>query len=83
MSENERKGIVKVLGPGCPKCEKLLELTKQAIDESEKNYQVEKISDIMEIMKYGVAITPALIVNDEVKVMGKVPSLDEIKNMIE
>ncbi|MCP4704517.1 MAG: thioredoxin family protein [candidate division Zixibacteria bacterium] len=79
---NESK-IIKVLGPGCPKCEKLLELTKQAVEESGENYLVEKISDIMEIMKYGVAITPALIVNDEVKVMGKVPSVDEIKQMIE
>jgi len=82
MNENEKKGIIKVLGPGCPKCEKLLELTKQAIDESGQDYSVEKISDIMEIMKYGVAITPALVVNDEVKVMGKVPSGDEIKNWI-
>ncbi len=79
---NESK-IIKVLGPGCPKCEKLLELTKQAVEESGLDYQVEKISDIMEIMKFGVAITPALIVNNEVKVMGKVPSVDEIKQMIE
>lgn len=79
---NETKKI-KVLGPGCPKCEKLLELTKQAADELGKDYQVEKIGDIVEIMKYGVAITPALVVDDEVKVMGKVPSVNEIKNMIE
>ena len=80
MSEDK---IIKVLGPGCPKCKKLMELTKQAADELNMNCSIEKISDIMEIMKFGVAITPALVVNDEVKVMGKVPSVDEIKNMIQ
>ncbi len=74
---------IKILGPGCPKCEKLLELTKRAVDELDKDYPVEKVSDIAEIIKYGVAITPALVVDDEVKVMGKVPSLDEIKKLIE
>ncbi len=74
---------IKVLGPGCPKCEKLMELTKQAVDELGLGYPVEKVSDIGEIIKYGVAITPALVVDNEVKVMGKVPSVDEIKKMIE
>ncbi|RKX18489.1 MAG: thioredoxin family protein [Candidatus Zixiibacteriota bacterium] len=74
---------IKVLGPGCPKCEKLMELTKQAVDELGLGYPVEKVSDIQEIIKYGVAITPALVVDNEVKVMGKVPSVDEIKKMIE
>ena len=74
---------IKILGPGCPKCEKLLELTKQAVSELDMDYPVEKVSDIREIIKYGVAITPALVVDNEVKVMGKVPSVDEIKKLIE
>lgn len=74
---------IKILGPGCFKCEKLLELTRQAVGELNKDYPIEKISDIGEIIKYGVAITPALVVDNEVKMMGKVPSVDEIKKLIE
>ena len=74
---------IKVLGTGCPKCEKLLEMTKSAVDQLGIDSSVEKVNDIVEIMKYGVAITPALVVDNEVKVMGKVPTLDEIKTMIE
>jgi len=74
---------IKVLGTGCPKCEKLLEMTKSAVDQLGIDSSVEKVNDIVEIMKYGVAITPALVVDNEVKVMGKVPTVDEIKTMIE
>jgi len=73
---------IKILGTGCPKCEKLLELTKQAIAEMNLDCSVEKVNDITEIIRYGVAITPALVVDNEVKIMGKVPSLDEIKELI-
>ncbi len=73
---------IKVLGPGCPKCEELLERTQQAADELGLECTVEKISDIMEITSYGVMMTPALVVDGQVIVAGKVPSLDDLKEML-
>ncbi len=73
---------IQVLGTGCPKCEKLLELTIQAANELGLEYEIEKIKDINEIIKMGVMITPALTVNGEIKISGKCPSLEEIKAVL-
>jgi len=73
---------IKILGTGCPKCNKLEELAKKAAEEMGIEYSVEKIKDINIIMNYGVMTTPALVVNGELKISGKVPSLDDIKNLI-
>lgn len=73
---------IQILGTGCPKCNKLSELTKEAADSLGIAYQLEKVSDIKEIMQFGVMMTPALVVDGSVKVSGKVPSVDEIKNLI-
>jgi small redox-active disulfide protein 2 len=73
---------VKVLGPGCPKCEELLKQTQAAVRELGVECSVEKITDIQEITTYGVMMTPALVVDGQVKVSGKVPSLDDIKSML-
>jgi small redox-active disulfide protein 2 len=73
---------VKVLGPGCPKCQKLMAQTQKAIDELGLDCSVEKVTDIQQIISYGVMMTPALVVDGQVKVTGKVPSLDDIKTMI-
>ena len=70
---------ISVLGPGCPKCERLYETTRRAIDELGLDAELEKITDIQVIMTFGVMMTPALAVDGEVKVVGKVPGLDEIK----
>ena len=72
-----------VLGTGCPKCEKLLELAKEAVEQTAADCTVEKVNDIQEIIKYGVAITPALVIDGAVKSAGRVPSLDEIRKWIE
>ena len=74
---------IKVLGPGCPKCEQTAKVVKEAIDESGVEASVEKISDIMKIAGYGVFGTPAVIVNGEVKTVGKVPSKNDVKSWIE
>lgn len=74
---------IQVLGTGCPKCDMLMELTKQAVSELMIDCTVEKVNDIQEIIKYGVAITPALVVDGKVRTAGKVPSVDEIKKWIE
>ena len=74
---------LQILGTGCPKCTKLFENTEAAVKELGIEYEIEKISDIQQILSYGVMMTPALVVDGEVKVTGKVPSPTEIKNMIE
>jgi small redox-active disulfide protein 2 len=74
---------IKVLGTGCPKCHKLEEETRRAIAELGLECSLEKVTQVAEIMKYGVMITPALVVDGKVKVAGKVPSVAEIKKMLE
>ena len=73
---------IQILGTGCPKCKKLAENAEAAGKQSGIEYELEKITDINEIMKFGVMMTPALVVDGEVKVIGKVPSSDDIKEML-
>ena len=73
---------IEILGTGCPKCKKLAENTETAAKDLGIRYEIEKITDINEIMKFGVMVTPALAVDGQVKVAGKVPSADEIKEML-
>lgn len=73
---------IKVLGSGCLKCNKLEEAARQAISELGIEATVEKVKEFADIMAYGVMQTPALVVNEEVKVMGKVPSVEELKNIL-
>lgn len=70
---------IKVLGPGCAKCEKTVKLIKEAIAEGGTDARVEKITDLMEIAGYGVFGTPAVVIDGEVKSVGKVPRKKEIK----
>ena len=71
-----------ILGTGCAKCEKLMERTRAAADELRLEYDIAKVSAVNDILKYGVMSTPALVVNDEVKCVGRVPDMDEIKTLI-
>lgn len=71
-----------ILGPGCAKCTKLYEMTKEAVESLGIKHELVKVNDIQEIMKFGVMMTPALVVDGKVKVVGKVPSLDEIKDIV-
>jgi small redox-active disulfide protein 2 len=73
---------IEILGTGCPKCKKLYELTNEAIKESGVQAELVKVEKINEIMNYGVMMTPALVIDGKVKVAGKVPSKDDIKNLI-
>jgi len=70
---------IKVLGPGCAKCEKTEKLVKEAVAEAGITADVEKITDIMKIAGYGVLGTPAVVVDGEVKSVGKIPNKEEIK----
>ncbi|MHC4591329.1 MAG: thioredoxin family protein [Planctomycetota bacterium] len=71
-----------VLGTGCPKCRKLTENAEAAARELGIEYELQKVTDIQEIMKFGVMMTPALVVDGAVKVAGKVPGVDEIKAIL-
>ena len=73
---------IQILGTGCPKCKKLTENAESAAKELGVEYEIEKVTDINKIMKFGVMMTPALAVDGQVKSVGKVISPDEIKKML-
>ncbi|MBM4136778.1 MAG: thioredoxin family protein [Nitrospira sp.] len=74
---------IKVLGPGCPNCHKMEELTTKAVKELGIDAKVDKITDIKEIMKYTMS-TPALVINGKLKHSGKpLPSLEKVKELIQ
>ncbi len=73
---------LQVLGTGCAKCHKLAEQAEAAAKELGLEYEVEKVTNINDIMAFGVMITPALAVNGEVKIAGKIPSMEEMKALI-
>ena len=74
---------IKILGPGCPNCQKLEANIKQALEELKLEAKVEKISEIQDIMSYGIMSTPALVVDDAVLVAGMVPDVKQIKEALE
>lgn len=71
-----------VLGPGCPRCERLAATAKQAADQLGIQYELSKIADIKRFVEFGLMMTPGLVVDGELKVQGRVPSLDEVKAML-
>ena len=73
---------IQILGTGCPKCKKLAENAEAAAGELGLNFELEKITDINEIMKFGVMMTPGLAVDGNVKTVGKVPTVEEIKQLL-
>ena len=73
---------IKVLGPGCARCQTTENNVKEAVAESGLDVQVDKVTDLMEIAKYGVFGTPAVVVDGEVKSVGKIPDKEEIKTWI-
>jgi small redox-active disulfide protein 2 len=73
---------IKVLGPGCPKCHQTEKIVKEALSEAGVEASVEKITDVMEIAGYGVFGTPAVVVNGDVKSVGKIPSKEDVKSWL-
>ncbi|MFH1352088.1 MAG: thioredoxin family protein [bacterium] len=73
---------IEILGTGCPKCKKLTQNAEEAVKELGIDAEIIKVTKINEIMKYGVMLTPALVVNGEVKESGKLLSKEEIKSII-
>ena len=73
---------IKVLGTGCPKCKALEKTVINSLAELEIAADVLKVEDIMNIMEYGIMRTPGLVINGKVVLSGRVPTMDEIKNLI-
>jgi len=73
---------IKVLGPGCPKCQQTEKVVKEAVAESGVNAQIEKVTNLLDIARYGVLGTPAVVVDGEVKSVGKVPSKEDVRKWI-
>jgi small redox-active disulfide protein 2 len=73
---------IKILGTGCPKCKSLEKLTREVVANENFSAEVSKVEDIMDIMSYGVMSTPALVVNGKVEIKGRIPSYDEIKQVL-
>ena len=73
---------IQILGTGCAKCKKLAETAEEAAKALGVSYELEKVTDIVKIMQFGVMMTPGLAVDGKVKSVGRVPSVDEIKTMM-
>lgn len=74
--------IVKVLGSGCTNCKRLEEMAAKAVEQLGLDAEVVKVTDIGEIMAFGVMATPALVVDDELRLAGRVPSYDEVLTIL-
>lgn len=73
---------LKILGSGCAKCKKLAEETEKAAQEISLAYELEKVTEMSQIVSFGVMSTPALVVDGQVKVSGRVPPIDELKSLL-
>ena len=73
---------IKVLGPGCPKCQQTAKVVQEAVAESGVNAQIEKVTNILDIARYGVLGTPAVVVDGQVKSVGKIPKKEDVLNWI-
>ncbi len=73
---------IKVLGPGCAKCKKTAQLIQKIVEESGSNATVEKVTDMMEIASYGVFGTPSVVIDGEVKSVGKIPTKETVMSWI-
>lgn len=74
---------IEILGTGCPKCKKLNELVEEAINDLGVSAEIIKVTEINKIIDYGVMVTPALVIDGEIKVAGKVPNKQEVTQWIE
>ncbi|MFP4655845.1 MAG: thioredoxin family protein [Methanohalobium sp.] len=73
---------IEILGTGCPKCKKTKEIVDKVVKDKGIEAEVEKVEDMDKIMSYGVMLTPAVVVDGDVKVAGKVPGEDDVKKWI-
>jgi small redox-active disulfide protein 2 len=81
--KKERKMVVKILGPGCVRCHETERLIKEAVTENQVDAQVEKVTDIKEIAKYGVLSVPAVVIDGRIKCVGRIPKKQEILSWLD
>lgn len=74
--------VIKILGPGCMNCQRLEEHARQAVERLGIQADIVKVQDLSDIVSYGVMATPGLVVDEDVKVAGRVPSVDELADML-
>jgi len=75
--------IIKVLGPGCMKCKTLKKLVKEVLEEKKVEAEIIEVKDFAEILKYPITFTPSLVINEEIKIQGKIPSKNELIKIFE
>jgi small redox-active disulfide protein 2 len=73
---------IKILGTGCPKCKTLEEITRKVVKDNCIDANITKVEDIVEIMKFNIMTTPALVVNGKVVSKGRIPSVDEVRQFL-
>jgi small redox-active disulfide protein 2 len=73
---------IKILGTGCSKCKTLEDITRKVVKDNAIDANISKVEDIMEIMKYNIMTTPALVIDGKVVIKGRIPSADEIKQLL-
>jgi small redox-active disulfide protein 2 len=73
---------IEILGSGCAKCNKLKELVEKIVNENDINAEITKVEDINKILDYGVMITPGLVIDGDVKIAGKIPSEDKVREWL-
>jgi small redox-active disulfide protein 2 len=73
---------IEILGTGCPKCKATEKVVRKVVEELGKDIEVVKVEDLQEIVNRGVMMTPAIVVDGEVKIVGHIPSVDEIKKLL-
>lgn len=73
---------IQILGTGCPKCKKLAECAEQAAKELGIEYEIEKVTKLNDIIQFGVMVTPALVLDGQVKIAGKVPTIEQLKEIL-
>lgn len=74
--------VIKILGTGCPKCQSMTAVVNSVVSENNIDATIEKVEDIMEIMKYNIMTTPALVIDDVISIKGRVPSKDEVLELL-
>lgn len=73
---------IKILGTGCPKCKSLEKITREVVEKNGYTATITKVDDIAEIMKYNIIATPALVVNEKIEIKGRVPSSEEVEQVL-
>lgn len=74
---------IEILGTGCPKCKKTYDVVTKAVKEAGVEADITKVEDLNSIMDYGVTITPGVVIDGDVKIMGKIPSINAVKEWIQ